>query len=269
VALYILNQKRAHLSGLEQRFGLNINIIADESVSTPAHFVLEQGEPVGVRPLLQPVSIRPTSVAPEHEFEATGDVLDASEDEDVHDRDQAPESQERKKKRRRRRKRGDAPGVMAEAAPTADDGDGEPESDESPAEVAAPEQHSSEGGSRRRRRGRRGGRRAKRGPDRLPATNGAETTPQPSDALEMSRAYQIAEELTEAEPEPAYQAPSRSSDDAPEATDYVAPETTHDQNEPSPPNETSKTAETGPGDEQPPPPKGERRGGWWQRRGFF
>ncbi len=264
VALYILNQKRAHLSALEQRFGLNINIVADETVSTPAHFVLEQGDPVGARPLVQPVSIRPTSVAPEHEDEAVADA-EAEEDEDLHDREQPTESQDRKKKRRRRRKRGDAPGLTAEAAQTA--GEGELETDERATEAAASEQRSSDGGSRRRRRGRRGGRRAKRGTGRPPAANGVQTATPSPDALEMSRAYQIAEELTEA-PEPAYQEPSRSAAEEPEASDYAAPESSRDQSEPPPPSEATKTGEAEAGEQQL-PPKAERRGGWWQRRGFF
>jgi hypothetical protein len=84
----------------------------------------------------------------------------------------------------------------------------------------------------------------------------------------MSRAYQIAEELTEAAPEPVDQAPGRPAADEPEATDYALRETPQDQSEPPPPSDAAKTGEAGSGDEQPPPPK-ERRGGWWQRRGFF
>jgi hypothetical protein len=85
----------------------------------------------------------------------------------------------------------------------------------------------------------------------------------------MSRAYQIAEELTEAEPESAYQAPSRATAGEPAATDYGAREAQQERSEPAPPSEAPKTGEAGPSDEQQPPPKTERRGGWWQRRGFF
>ena len=39
VALYVLNQKRAHLRGLEERFAITITISADESVAAPQAFV--------------------------------------------------------------------------------------------------------------------------------------------------------------------------------------------------------------------------------------
>jgi ribonuclease E len=46
VALYVLNQKRAHLRGLEERFAITITIAADESVTAPQAFVIERGEQV-------------------------------------------------------------------------------------------------------------------------------------------------------------------------------------------------------------------------------
>src|SRR4029077_2160215 len=39
VALYVLNQKRAHLRGLEDRFAITITVIADETVRAPQTFV--------------------------------------------------------------------------------------------------------------------------------------------------------------------------------------------------------------------------------------
>jgi ribonuclease E len=44
VALYILNQKRAHISELEQRFGLTITVLADELIQNGQHFTVERGE---------------------------------------------------------------------------------------------------------------------------------------------------------------------------------------------------------------------------------
>jgi ribonuclease E len=46
VALYVLNQKRAHLRALEERFAITITISADESVTAPQAFVIERGEQV-------------------------------------------------------------------------------------------------------------------------------------------------------------------------------------------------------------------------------
>ncbi|HTV37747.1 MAG TPA: Rne/Rng family ribonuclease, partial [Xanthobacteraceae bacterium] len=44
VALYVLNQKRAHLRALEERFAITITISADESVTAPQAFFIERGE---------------------------------------------------------------------------------------------------------------------------------------------------------------------------------------------------------------------------------
>src|SRR5581483_8920488 len=46
VALYVLNQKRAHLRGLEERFAISITINADETVRAPQTFVIDRGEQV-------------------------------------------------------------------------------------------------------------------------------------------------------------------------------------------------------------------------------
>ena len=46
VALYVLNQKRAHLRSLEERFAITITISADESVRAPQAFIIDRGEQV-------------------------------------------------------------------------------------------------------------------------------------------------------------------------------------------------------------------------------
>ncbi|MGB6175321.1 MAG: Rne/Rng family ribonuclease, partial [Methylocella sp.] len=45
VALYILNQKRAHLRDLEKRFGASLTIAADDGLSGTNYYTLERGEP--------------------------------------------------------------------------------------------------------------------------------------------------------------------------------------------------------------------------------
>jgi ribonuclease E len=63
VALYILNQKRAHLSDLERRFGLDIAVLADDHASTGGHlYVVEKGEPVIPRAVVAPILVTPQSV---------------------------------------------------------------------------------------------------------------------------------------------------------------------------------------------------------------
>ena len=46
VALYVLNQKRAHLRELEERFAITITVSADETVRAPQAFVIDRGEQV-------------------------------------------------------------------------------------------------------------------------------------------------------------------------------------------------------------------------------
>ncbi len=44
VALYILNQKRAHLHALENRFGVHITVAADDTLTGANYHALERGE---------------------------------------------------------------------------------------------------------------------------------------------------------------------------------------------------------------------------------
>ena len=46
MALYVLNQKRAHLRALEERFAITITISADETVRAPQAFIIDRGEQV-------------------------------------------------------------------------------------------------------------------------------------------------------------------------------------------------------------------------------
>ncbi len=179
VALYILNQKRAHLSELEQRFGLTITVSADEALVNSAHFAVERGE-LAERPETLVTSVQPDSVQPDEEED---DIDAIAEDEAVEtaaeaeaeveadagtDRDQ---DGERRPRRRRRRRRGGGSDSAAEAKPESGEGSADPEA----ASEAEPEQASGgesraegeedgDGGQpRKRRRGRRGGRRGQRG----------------------------------------------------------------------------------------------------------
>ena len=169
VALYILNQKRAHLSELEQRFGLDITVVADESIANGSHFQIERGEPVEVREAL-PTSVQPDSVALEDEDEmadhAAAAAAEEHEDRDsVQERGEADESGGRRRRRRRRRKGGEAAAAAgsmgAEAAAEEQPDDGEP-SDEADREQRADTDGGDDGRQRKRRRGRRGGRRGRR-----------------------------------------------------------------------------------------------------------
>jgi ribonuclease E len=177
VALYILNQKRPHLSELEHRFGLTITVLADELINNAAHFTVERGEPIEPREVLA-TSVQPDSVQPIQEEE---DLVEAEpvyeEEEEVEEQaegaehiqrgergEEAGEAGGRKRRRRRRRKGPEEAGRPAEPiAARAEEGAAD-EEERGAAEAGAeplPGETSEE--LRKRRRGRRGGRRGRRG----------------------------------------------------------------------------------------------------------
>jgi ribonuclease E len=201
VALYILNQKRDHLSELEHRFGLHITVSADETISNGAHFQIERGEPVEPREIvaqtIQPDSI---AVAPAYEEEPEPEVEEIEEDEDEAsdseegveressegrrseggERGEREEGGRRRRRRRRRGKNGDGrhhdkPRPEQAAAPAAEGDLDEDAGDEG--EGHEPEAHGEQAGAgddrqRKRRRGRRGGRRGRRGGEGREGDNG-------------------------------------------------------------------------------------------------
>jgi len=198
VALYILNQKRAHLSEIEQRFGLTITVSADDTIANGAHFVIERGEPIEPRALAA-TSVTPASVAlaPEEEPEDVGGALEEDEgSEEVfadaeprpqHDGEREERGEDGQRRRRRRRGRGRGGEGRGEGRPAEHRNGGRPQP-QRPAQQAEPQGEAEAGESgeredrpqvagelgpdglpRKRRRGRRGGRRGRRG---RPGENG-------------------------------------------------------------------------------------------------
>jgi ribonuclease E len=194
VALYILNQKRDHLSELEHRFGLHITVAADETIANGAHFQIERGEPVEPREIVAQ-TIQPDSVivAPADEEEPEVDEIEEDDDEasdseesvareageerrsEGGERGERDESGGRRRRRRRRRgKNGDGrqhdqPRPEQAAAPAPESNLDDDAADEG--EEHEPDSHGEQPGagddrSRKRRRGRRGGRRGRRGEGR-------------------------------------------------------------------------------------------------------
>ena len=147
-ALYILNQKRQHLRLLEERYGVDIAIFADDTLKGTLA-TLERGDPRKVQPPQDgEATLQPASIDPDDEVLADADGDD---------------ERTGKKRRRRRRKRGsnEADERAAEAVETADGEDRN--GDEADTTEAASAGGDSDGEpserGRRRRRGRRGGRR--------------------------------------------------------------------------------------------------------------
>jgi ribonuclease E len=201
VALYLLNQKRGHLRDLETRFGVNILIQADATLSGQQYFAVERGPAARPQPA-QPVSrVAPDSIAPvaeeEEEVEAEGEFEEETEESAAAEGTSEEGAEQERGRRRRRRRRGRGRGREGqEHAPlneqrghehrvehhadfVEETGEDEAEDVSEAAQPKIPGEHPSredENGEqrRRRRRGRRGGRRNRRDRDRPePRENGA------------------------------------------------------------------------------------------------
>jgi ribonuclease E len=196
IALYILNNKRAHLRDLEERFRIQITVSADPTISAHQPYLIEKGEQVHsldqARLLLNEMANAEPLMAVEDEPESELEDLpeEPGEEETGESEDSQRENEEpRDGRRRRRRRRGgrgrqgreDENGQPAELVSDAsgeqsdtethhpvDEGDaGEgPEDGEAHADDAGDGEHrDSDSSRRRRRRGRRGGRRNRRDRD--------------------------------------------------------------------------------------------------------
>ncbi|MEZ5811404.1 MAG: Rne/Rng family ribonuclease [Rhizobiaceae bacterium] len=136
-ALYVLNNKRANLADLEARFGLSIEIEADETLGMQ-HFQITKGAPAE-----QPVQMPADVVMAEME----------SPDEEEASLSEGDDEGGRKRRRRRRRKSGKG-----------GDDDRQPDENETAsggeAEAGDASEETDAGGEqKKRRRGRRGGKR--------------------------------------------------------------------------------------------------------------
>jgi ribonuclease E len=148
VALYILNQKRTHLRELEERYGVTVTVVADDTLTGTAYHAMERGEPatsaspsVNGSELLprQEVSrVEPTrpadffmDIKDEDEAEGEGDdeiSLEAGEaggETQAGDKEQGDaDGSRRRRRRRRRRGRGgdrEGSGIAANAPQPSDD----------------------------------------------------------------------------------------------------------------------------------------------------
>ncbi|GGK17746.1 Rne/Rng family ribonuclease [Salinarimonas ramus] len=178
VAFYVLNQKRVHLRELEERFGVAITIVVDETLDTSTAYAIDKAEPAaggagratGVRAeTVRTVEVEEAEAVVVEEVEARDEPEEREEREE---RDASGEG--RNKRRRRRRRRGRSNGEAREGGYDAsdrrdDEGDtgdeGAEEAEGSEETVSAEGEGSSDGERRRegrRRRGRRGGRRDRR-----------------------------------------------------------------------------------------------------------
>lgn len=213
VAVYILNRKRAELAELEERYGVGIEAVPDESLMGP-NYVIDAGGPAPTRQIVLAPIPAPVSIIDDEEEYVAADTGDDEDDEDEGETPRearAPrEGGERGDRERggrgRRRRRGGgrdrAPGDEAPADVETIEGDassdGEAVADDTIEVAVEPTGDTDADATKKRRRGRRGGRRREGGAERAdePVTdaNTVEAAPQPQ--------LELAPEPTP-EPEPA------------------------------------------------------------------
>jgi ribonuclease E len=114
VALYVLNQKRAHLRSLEERFAITLTVVADATVMAPQAFVIDRGEQVhtveAARALAEQNQQRAVTAPLEDEddleVESIVEEEVQAEDENVEAAPTTVPEQDEGEPRRRRRRRG-------------------------------------------------------------------------------------------------------------------------------------------------------------------
>ncbi len=182
VALYVLNQKRAHLRALEERFAITITISADDTLIAPQAFAIDRGEQVHTIEAAKALAARSetTAAAPLEEEDDLEEAAALEAEEGEQDEVTAAEAvseqaetegEPRRRRRRRRRGRngGEAPAQPHRHEEFAEAGAEAETMEEMPADDLAEEvgetviinrnESQGDGERRRRRRGRRGGRR--------------------------------------------------------------------------------------------------------------
>lgn len=291
VALYVLNQKRAHLRDLEERFNIAISVTSDGALLGTRYFEVERGEFVGNENRVVPVSsMRAEAIVdePEDEDIAEAEAEAAAEGESESAARASGESEEgrdgarRRRRRRRRRRGGERDGQGQEFEGAADEaGDAEEaavgESDDAaPAAVAAPVEEAPAAASeapppepeadakpKRPRRGRSKKAEAEAEVEAVPAAKPAETAgeavAEPAEKPKRSRSRKKVVPITEdgvaeAAPEPA-PAPEPVLPEAATAPEPVA-------EEPPAPRAVEEPVAVV---LTPPDPDRPKRGGWWNR----
>jgi ribonuclease E len=294
-AVYVLNKKRSELADIEQRYGVSIEVLIDESFEG-AKMTVESSGPRPVAPARAPER---TPIEEDlDEIEAIEDELDEEEEEgEQDDRPQARADEGERHGRRRRRRRRGGRGRRREGEAGAE---GEAQSAESEREepvAAGAEEHpavaeadeAAPSRSRRRRRGRKGG--------ALESAEGGETpeTVEPDSSPMVERPIDeeppIADTTPAEEPQPkrrrSRKAAATTAVEVAEPAPAEAPpaETAEQEAPPAKParkrrakvaaTEEAAPAEPATAPEAPPVPaanndeavdeNGEPRRGWWQR----
>jgi ribonuclease E len=184
VALYILNQKRAHLNDIQLRYRIPITVTADEEMHV-SQFVIEraaEGEMAngGGAVVHMDWAHHHETPPPPASTSASAPSPAASADADAEAAEGEGDQTRRRSRRRRRKRHPDGSAETHRSAPgEAPEQEDEEPAGESMAEEAGSREAGSEAGAQARkgprRRGRRGGRRGRSGqrPERAPGEAGA------------------------------------------------------------------------------------------------
>ncbi|HEU4696327.1 MAG TPA: ribonuclease E/G [Sphingomicrobium sp.] len=157
-AVYVLNKKRSELADIEQRYGVFIEILIDESFEGARMSV----ESSGPRPVALPRAQEPTPIEEDlEEIEAIDEDEEEEAEEAGEQREQDGERRGRRRRRRRRGGRGRKRENEGQPEFAEDEVTSEPAENQEPVEIAQPETAAGEEAapakSRRRRRRRAGG----------------------------------------------------------------------------------------------------------------
>ncbi|MCR9213528.1 MAG: Rne/Rng family ribonuclease [Proteobacteria bacterium] len=193
VAIYLLNQKRSVIQGLENMYGMTIMILADSTTNLNDHeIVREKGKPGDFTPV-----VRDTSAT-------TPYVKDDEDEKQETDQEQEGGSSKRRRRRRRRKPRDDSESQSEGESGNNEDTQDSPESSEDETEEP-----------RRRRRGKRGGRRRSRQSNTEETdSDSSENKSDNSDAVVIPITVADAEAETVSEGIPAVEEKSESSDES-------------------------------------------------------
>jgi len=289
VALYVLNQKRAHLTDLETRFAIAITISTDVNLLGTRYFEVERGEFVGNEGRIIPTSFKAEAIASDVDDEALDAAAEAAAldaetggTETAADEAQAERGEGengRRRRRRRRRRRGgerDDQGQQLEGAQGDDEGDeGEEDGDEAvtpaavePVAEAAPEPvveaPAAETAKPKRSRARKPKAEAAKETEAKAETVAAEAAPAEAEKPKRSRSRKKVVPITEGGEAAAMEAapaPAEAKAEVPAA----APEAAAAPAEPAPAPAPAPAEEPVAVVLTEPDPNRPKRGGWWNR----
>jgi ribonuclease E len=265
-AVYLLNKKRAEIGDVEQRYGVLVEVLIDESLEGARMAVEAHGPPPAERPRPQPVAVPEADEQDEEPIEEEEEAEEEAAAEPARRPREAREAREDREEReereeggrRRRRRRGRRGGKRRERP------EGEPEeaqAERAPEPELVPESPEAEAGGEAAPRKTRRRPRARK-PEEAPAVTAA------ADA----EAAPTAEPEPEPEPEARPKRPSRrkkaeapAAEAAPE--EAPAPAAAND-SEPAPKRRrkaAAKPVPAAPAEDEDTDADGEPRRGWWQR----